>query len=160
MSRILVLLRHGKSGYPTGVIDYDRPLAPRGERQAALAGQWLRDEGLSVDAVLCSGARRTRETLARTAITAPTQYLDDLYGASASSILETIRVHAPASAETLLVVGHVPGMPATALTLDPDGDVPDFPTSAYAVLSVGLPWDRIGLDVDPDVHLRGVRVPR
>ncbi|MFT4201075.1 SixA phosphatase family protein [Gordonia sp. (in: high G+C Gram-positive bacteria)] len=160
MSRTLVLLRHGKSGYPEGILDHERPLAPRGDRQAALAGRWMREEGLTVDAVLCSTARRTRETLARTGVDAPAQFFDDLYDASPSTILETIRMHAPESAHTLLVVGHVPGMPATALALAPDGDVPDFPTSAYAVLTVGVAWEQIGLAVDPDAHLVGVRVPR
>ena len=40
--RTLVLLRHAKSDYPGGVADHDRPLAPRGEREAGLAGEWLR----------------------------------------------------------------------------------------------------------------------
>nr|WP_212763522.1 histidine phosphatase family protein [Gordonia araii] len=154
------MLRHGKSAYPSGVADHDRPLAPRGDRQAALAGQWIRDEGLAVDAVLCSTARRTRETLTRTGITAPTRFVDDLYDASASEILETIRIYAPEDAGTLLVVGHVPGMPSTALALDPAGEVAEFPTSAYAVLSIGVPWPEIGLTTDGDARLIGVRIPR
>jgi hypothetical protein len=36
--RTLLLLRHAKSDYPQGVVDHDRPLAPRGEREAGLAG--------------------------------------------------------------------------------------------------------------------------
>ena len=39
--RTLLLLRHSKSDYPQGVADHERPLAPRGEREAALAGDWL-----------------------------------------------------------------------------------------------------------------------
>ncbi|GED98707.1 SixA phosphatase family protein [Gordonia crocea] len=160
MSRTLVLLRHGKSAYPAGADDHHRPLAPRGISQAALAGQWMRDEQLAVDAVLCSTAKRTRETLKRTGIDAPVQYLDELYGALSSEILEAIRIYAPESAGTLLVVGHMPGMADTALALDPDGDVPEFPTSAYAVLSIGVGWADLGLAVDPEVALHGVRVPR
>ncbi|HUB57091.1 MAG TPA: histidine phosphatase family protein, partial [Mycobacterium sp.] len=37
-TRTLVLLRHAKSAYPNGVPDHDRPLAPRGRREAGLAG--------------------------------------------------------------------------------------------------------------------------
>jgi len=69
--RTLLLLRHAKSDYPPGVADHERPLAPRGEREAKLAGNWLRAHAPSVDAVLCSTATRTRETLARTHIDAP-----------------------------------------------------------------------------------------
>lgn len=158
--RTLVLLRHGKSGYPAGIGDHDRPLADRGLREAALTGQWLADEGITVDAVLCSTATRTRETLARTGIDAPVTYLDDIYGGTPDDILEAVRVHAPADAGTVLVVGHEPGMPSTALTLDPSGAIDRFPTSAYAVVEVGAPWPEIGLAPDPQARLVGVRVPR
>ena len=52
--RTLLLLRHAKSDYPAGVADHDRPLAPRGVREAGLAGDWLRAHAPAVDAVLCS----------------------------------------------------------------------------------------------------------
>ncbi len=71
--RTLVLLRHAKSDYPGGVADHDRPLAPRGIREAGLAGDWLRAELPAIDAVLCSTATRTRQTLERTGIEAPVQ---------------------------------------------------------------------------------------
>jgi len=159
-SRTLILLRHGKSAYPDGVWDHERPLAERGLREAKLAGEWMADDGLHVDAVLCSTAVRTRETLDRTGVTAPVQYAEEIYGAAPAEILETIRLLAPTQAQTLLVVGHFPGLPETALTLDADGRIDRFPTSAYAVLSVGVDWDRIGLDVDPAGRLVALRVPR
>ncbi|NDK88471.1 histidine phosphatase family protein [Gordonia desulfuricans] len=160
MTRTLVLLRHGKSAYPAGVTDHRRPLADRGIREAALAGQWMAEEGLGVDAVLCSTATRTRQTLERTGITAPTTFVDDIYGGTPGDIFESLRIHVPADASTVLVVGHEPGMPATALTLDPDGEIPRFPTSAYAVVTIGTEWSEIGLAPDPEAHLLGVRVPR
>ena len=64
--RTLLLLRHAKSDYPAGVGDHDRPLAARGIREAGLAGDWLRAAAPPVDAVLCSTATRTRQTLERT----------------------------------------------------------------------------------------------
>ena len=72
--RTLLLLRHAKSDYPAGVADHERPLAPRGIREAALAGNWLRAHAPGVDAVLCSTATRTRQTLERTRIEAPTEF--------------------------------------------------------------------------------------
>ncbi|MEY1674081.1 histidine phosphatase family protein [Gordonia sp. ABKF26] len=159
-ARTLILMRHGKSGYPPATPDHDRPLAERGDRQAALAGRWMADEGLRVDAVLCSTSTRTRQTLARTGIDAPVTYVEDIYGGAPEEIIESIRIHAPADAQTILVVGHEPGMPATALTLDPDGHIERFPTSAYAVVGVTHPWGRLGLTPDPGAHLVGVRIPR
>ncbi|WP_448221869.1 SixA phosphatase family protein [Gordonia iterans] len=158
--RTLVLMRHGKSDYPAGVWDHDRPLNDRGRRQAALAGEWMTNDGLEVDAVICSTAERTRQTLARTAIDAPAVYTEDIYENTPENILEAIRTYAPEDATTLLVVGHFPGLPGTALLLDDDAAIERFPTSAYAVLSIGVPWDRVGLDVDPAARLRALQIPR
>ena len=158
--RTLILLRHGKSGYPAGVPDHDRPLADRGRREAALAGEWMEQDGLDVDAVICSTAERTRQTLERTGIDAPTEFTEDIYENSPEHILEAIRSYAQEDATTLLVVGHFPGLPGTALLLDDAADIDRFPTSAYAVLSVGVPWDRLGLDVDPAARLTSLRIPR
>ncbi|MCF8570124.1 histidine phosphatase family protein [Gordonia sp. HY002] len=160
MSRTLILLRHGKSDYPLGVADHERPLNERGRRQAALAGDWIRDDGYRVDAVLCSTATRTRSTLERAEIDAPTEYVADIYGGTPDELLEVLRIHAPAEAETVVMVGHFPGVPETALTLDADGSIDRFPTSAYAVVQVGVEWDRIGLDTDPEARLVALRIPR
>src|SRR6478735_11296074 len=140
--RTLLLLRHAKSDYPTGVPDHERPLAPRGEREAKMAGDWLRAHAPAVDAVLCSTATRTRETLARTRIDAPVNYVDRLYDATTGAVIEEINSAEP-DVETLLVIGHEPAMSHVALGLaTSDGSnktaaehiSTKFPTSAIAVL--------------------------
>ena len=60
--RRLVLVRHAKSDWPEHVADHDRPLAARGRRDAPLVGRWLARSGYVPDAVICSTARRARET--------------------------------------------------------------------------------------------------
>jgi phosphohistidine phosphatase len=168
--RIVILLRHGKSDYPGGVDDHDRPLAPRGRREAALAGEWLRagswdpsGDG-TIDQVRCSSATRARETLERTGIDAPTSYTDEIYEATADEIVAMLRrVHS--GVRTLLVVGHGPGLPDTALELAGPGSDADaldavqrgFPTSAMAVIDVPDTW----AEIDPDTTaLRLFHVPR
>ena len=115
--RTLVLLRHAKSDYPDGVVDHDRPLAPRGVREGALAGDWIRANVGAVDAVLCSTATRTRQTLERTGITAPVQYVDRIYDATPGIVIEEINA-APSrfgdAVSTLLVIGHEPVMSSLA----------------------------------------------
>jgi phosphohistidine phosphatase len=155
--RTLVLLRHAKSDYPPGVADRERPLAPRGEREAALAGDWLRAHAPAVDAVLCSTATRTRETLARTRIDAPVNYLDRLYDATPGAVIEEINnveSRFGPDVETVLVIGHEPAMSAVALGLaTTDGSnttaaeriSTKFPTSAIAVLRTGEPWNQLTL---------------
>ena len=88
--RTLLLLRHAKSDYPPGVADHERPLAPRGIREAGLAGDWLRAHAPAVDAVLCSTATRTRETLERTRIDAPVEFVDRLYDATPGAVIDEI----------------------------------------------------------------------
>ncbi|MEW5808524.1 MAG: histidine phosphatase family protein [Actinomycetota bacterium] len=152
-TRTLVLMRHAKSEYPDGVSDHRRPLAPRGQREAALAGEWIRTSVAPVDAVLCSTATRTRQTLERTGITAPATFSDRLYEATPGIVIEEINALADDPA-TLLVVGHEPVMSSLALGLadeaTADGDAAQrlsakFPTSAIAVLRVGAPWARLQL---------------
>jgi len=147
------LLRHAKSDYPAAVADHERPLAPRGEREAALAGDWLRAHCPAVDAVLCSTATRTRQTLARTRIEAPVSYVDRLYDATPGAVIREINGVDP-DVETLLVIGHEPAMSSVALGLaTPDGSnttaaehiSTKFPTSAIAVLRSAEPWDQLTL---------------
>ena len=151
--RTLMLLRHAKSDYPAGVADHERPLAARGEREAALAGDWLRAHTPAVDAVLCSTATRTRETLARTRIEAPVSYVERLYDATPGAVIREINGVDP-DVETLLVIGHEPAMSSVALGLaTPDGSnttaaehiSTKFPTSAIAVLRTAEPWDQLTL---------------
>jgi len=163
--RNLVLMRHAKSDYPDGVGDHDRPLAPRGVREAALAGDWLRQHLPPIDAVLCSSAVRTRQTLARTGVEGPASYLDELYGAGPGSMLDEINGVADDIA-TLLVVGHEPTVSQVALGLADrpnsdrtalDGIAMKFPTSGIAVLRVPGPW--AGLEVG-GAELTSFHIPR
>jgi phosphohistidine phosphatase len=151
--RTLLLLRHAKSDYPQGVADHERPLAARGVREAGLAGDWLRAHVPAVDAVLCSTAARTRETLARTRIEAPVDYVDRLYDATPGAVIDEINGVDPDVA-TLLVIGHEPAMSAVALGLaTPEGGnktaaehiSTKFPTSSIAVLRTAQPWDELTL---------------
>jgi phosphohistidine phosphatase len=155
--RTLLLLRHAKSDYPDGVADHERPLAPRGIREAGLAGDWLRAHAPAVDAVLCSTATRTRETLQRTRIEAPVQFVDRLYDAAPGAVIDEIngaQSRFDAEVQTLLVIGHEPAMSAVALGLaTEDGSnsaaaeriSTKFPTSAIAVLRTAEPWDQVTL---------------
>ncbi|MFZ1160811.1 SixA phosphatase family protein [Mycobacterium sp.] len=164
-NRTLVLLRHAKSAYPDGVADHDRPLAPRGEREAGLAGDWLRSHLPAIDAVLCSTATRTRETLARTGIDAPVRYVDRLYDATPGTVIGQINGVAD-DVSVLLVVGHEPTMSELALGLaraeTANSDAAEristkFPTSAMAVLRLNGSW----ADLEPgSAQLADFHVPR
>lgn len=161
--RTLVLLRHAKSAYPAAVADHDRPLAARGIREAGLAGDWLRTgAGLdpAVEAVLCSTATRTRETLSYTGIDAAVHYSDWLYGATPGGVIDEINSVDSQDGpfdfdvKTLLVIGHEPAMGQVALGLAgaPESNVTaaehistKYPTSALAVLRFTGSWHGLRL---------------
>jgi len=155
-NRRLVLLRHAKSAWPD-VPDHDRPLAGRGIRAAPVMGRWLRDAGLVPDLVLCSTARRARETwqYAQTGLAAkpPVRFEDKIYGEDGTGLLALIREVPPAT-DTVLLIGHNPAIEDLALMLaDPGAAGPGaaapgdlermrakFPTAAIAVLQIAGAW--------------------
>jgi phosphohistidine phosphatase len=143
--RHLVVLRHAKSAWPDGVTDHERPLAARGRRDAPAAGRALAEADLLPDLALCSTAVRARQTWelvsAQWGTPPPVRFDGRLYGADVPDLLDV--VHAvPAEVDTLLLVGHNPGLEDLVLDLAGDGldDTLDevrvkFPTSAIAVLT-------------------------
>lgn len=162
--RTLLLLRHAKSDYPGGVDDHARPLAPRGIREAGLAGDWLRAEAPPIDAVLCSTATRTRQTLERTGIDAPVSFVDRIYDATPGIVLGEINGVAD-EVQTLLVIGHEPVMSGLALGLAGAGSgagvvaeiESKYPTSAMALLRVPTSWRELELG---GAQLAGFHIPR
>jgi phosphohistidine phosphatase len=142
----LLILRHAKSdwGQP-GQPDMERPLAPRGERAAALMGRVLSADDLCPDRVLVSPARRTRETLAgvlpglgRQAPAIVT--ISGLYEPPTGNYQAAIAANG-GDAHRLLVVGHNPASHATALLFSGKGErmalsdlASKFPTAALAVI--------------------------
>jgi phosphohistidine phosphatase len=162
--RNLVLLRHAKSAWPDDVPDHDRPLARRGRRDAPAAGRWLGRAGYVPDHVLCSTARRARQTwqLAQAELAAqPAVSFDPaVYAASADGLLDLVR-RQPPTTRTLVVVGHDPALPVLALAVaaasaasrgQPSAQAPvtafermraKFPTAAIAVLELAGPWSEL-----------------
>ena len=153
--RQLVLLRHAKSAWPD-VTDHERPLAPRGRRDAPLAGRWLQAAGRVPDRVVCSTARRARETWQRAAAqldAVPAVSFDPrVYGAAAAGLLE-LASETPPGTRALLIVGHDPGLRDLTLTLasarGSDSGTLDqvrlkFPTAALAVLEFAGTWQELG----------------
>ncbi|GGW44699.1 phosphoglycerate mutase [Streptomyces lucensis JCM 4490] len=143
--RRLVVLRHAKSAWPEGVEDHRRPLAPRGLRDAPAAGRALAEAGGLPDLALCSTAVRARRTWelasAQWGTPPPVRYDRRLYAAGVPGLLQVVR-EVPGEVETLLLVGHNPGLEDLVLELAGDGldDALErvrtkFPTAAIAVLT-------------------------
>lgn len=144
MQHTLIVMRHAKAGELPGGPDFERPLKPRGRRDAAAAGQWLAGHGFEPDAVICSPASRTRQTweyLSPALSAAPGFFAEPgLYRADAEEVAELIRL-TPAQVRTLMCIGHNPA--AAGLVGMLTGTEPDFPTAAIAVVAVPGNWPEL-----------------
>jgi phosphohistidine phosphatase len=144
VTRTLVVLRHAKSAWPDDVADRRRPLADRGRRDASAAGRWLRDNVGAVDLVLCSPALRTRQTwelVSAELVGTPEFRLDErIYAASLGDLLEVVT---EASADTVLLIGHNPGLSELVGELART-DV-ELKTSSVAVLRQDHGWSLVEL---------------
>jgi phosphohistidine phosphatase len=148
----LFLLRHAKSSWDDpGLADHDRPLAPRGERAAKVIARYLREERIAPDLVLCSSSRRTRETLDRIAPAlgdeVRVEIERELYAASADRLLERLRA-VDDDVESVMLIGHNPGIEQLALSLAGDGEkLADvrrkYPTAALATLEFDGRWSAL-----------------
>ena len=155
--KTFLLVRHAKSSWDDPALgDFDRPLAPRGEQAAPRIARDMRDEGLAPDLVLCSPARRARQTWALMAPAfdgdIPIELRRELYHAAPHGLLEALR-EAPDEAATVLMIAHSPGMEGLAIGLSgPGSDAvalermsAKFPTAALAAITFdGDRWSDIG----------------
>jgi len=153
--RRLLLLRHAKAEPATaGEPDRERPLNERGRKDAARIGAYMAAHSFIPDRVAVSPSARTQETWKYAAMAfrpAPTAMsAERLYDATPHAILDVIK-SAPASAQTLLVIGHNPGLHEVALTLIAAGGVDPreqlrekLPTSGLAIIDFAVDdWSKL-----------------
>jgi phosphohistidine phosphatase len=147
--RFVWLLRHAKAvtDPPAGGTDHERPLAPRGRRDAAALGQRIGagDLGFGRDRppqlLLASSAARTTETAGRIASTLglSVDRRQRLYNGSPTDVLAELR-ELDDGVGSVMVVGHNPATHSLALELLSETDVEGraalarFPTCAVALL--------------------------
>jgi phosphohistidine phosphatase len=144
--RTLLVLRHAKAAGEPGVNDIERPLTGGGRRDASEAGRWLLDRGITPDWVLCSPARRTRQTWEQIRAALGEVAPDDdavsfeqrLYDAGAQDLLDLVNEQ-PGDVRTLLTVGHNPASGQLVAWLTGRSDI-TFPACALAVVRVGESW--------------------
>jgi phosphohistidine phosphatase len=120
----LTLLRHAKSGWDDPVSrDFDRPLNAKGKRAARAVGRYLREHGLHYDRIAGSPAVRVVETLEEVAAalgeTIAPAWDKRIYLASGVTLLDVVH-DTPDEAESLLMVGHNPGLEDLVLMMVPD----------------------------------------
>lgn len=140
MTKRLILMRHAKSGWDDPTLsDIDRPLNARGRAAATALGGWLKNSAYVPDAVLCSAAARTRETLALLNVQAPPTFMEGLYLAPAARMMEALK---DCAEDMILLIGHNPGI--GQLAQDIVSGAPDhrrfydYPTGATLVCDLPI----------------------
>lgn len=150
--KTLLLLRHAKSSWDDPALaDFDRPLATRGRKASPRMGREMAQRGWQPDAALVSTAKRTRQTwalvVAELAFPPKADFRAALYDASPEQLLAELK-RVPATAETVLLIGHNPGLEGLARQLAGHGSDAQalqwlrekFSTAALARLQFDGAW--------------------
>lgn len=144
----LYLLRHAKSSWDDPHLsDFERPLNERGKKAAPLMGRVIKERELKIDKILCSPAKRTKETLASlneaADLKSSIDFVDGIYEASVGQLRKILRGQKN-KFESILMIGHNPGM--ESLQEDLTGQWERFPTACLASINLGIEdWH----DLDP-----------
>ncbi len=149
MTRELLLLRHGKSDWNTGVDDFHRPLKDRGKRGAQRIGVWLAQQNTVPDLIVASPAERALVTAQKTCKAMGNadegiQRDKRIYAADIDELLAVLG-DCPPDAGRVMLVGHNPGLEELLVWLasetvpEPD-DGKRLPTATLARLQMPADW--------------------
>jgi phosphohistidine phosphatase len=152
LSLRLLILRHAKSSWADEYTDdWERPLTERGVRDATRVGELLRRLSLVPDSIITSDAVRAQTTARLVADAAG--YLGKviesslLYHASPDAVIEVIRTVATATARSVMIVGHNPGL--EDLTAQLTGEHVGLPTAALVNVAVDIDrWTELSLSTN------------
>jgi len=152
MTRELLLLRHGKSDWDTGVDDYHRPLKDRGKRGAQRIGVWLAQQKMVPDFIVTSPAERALVTAQKVCKAmgdgdAGIQLDKRIYAADIDELLAVLG-DCPQEAGRVMLVGHNPGLEELLVwlvreTVPETDDGKLLPTATLARLQMPADWQAL-----------------
>ncbi|MCT4581972.1 MAG: histidine phosphatase family protein [Flavobacteriales bacterium] len=144
--KTLYIIRHSKSDWKTGEVDFERGLNKRGKVQAKALGEYFKAHEKPVDLIISSAAKRTvltSQNIAR-AIAYPLEDIQQehsIYEAHYEQYLPVIWGVSNA-VDTVVVVGHNPGV--TNLVYALTGNYLEFKTSCFAQITFETKqWENI-----------------
>lgn len=147
--KTLLLIRHAKSSWDDPTLpDRSRPLAKRGERDAATMGKRLSQRHVRPDVILSSPAVRALDTarlIAKALHYKPKDIVVDarLYASSPDALIEVIE-GLDVTVECVMLVGHNPAF--TELAHHFSSGVADMPTCAVVRFEFkAKTWKGLGL---------------
>ena len=151
--RHLYLLRHAKSSWDQpGQADHERPLADRGREAVKVLARYVEQQRIAPDLILCSSARRTRDTIDGVMPESSPVIEAELFVAGPEQLLQRLRRVEP-EVNSVMIVGHNPALQMLTLSLAgsestgrPDGSEGlgeirrKLPTGALVTLSFTSAW--------------------
>lgn len=167
--KTILLLRHAKSDWgDPDLVDYERPLAKRGRKDAPRIGDVLLNFDVVPDKILSSPAKRAKQTAELVAESCGYKksiaWHDSFYGGTSDDLIGAVW-RLPDTVQRVMLVGHNPTMEDTAASLLL-GDEADFedtmsikvPTAGLICLDAPVPdWSSL----EPgDTILRWFLIPR
>jgi phosphohistidine phosphatase len=161
----LFVLRHGKAAYLDPQLDdFDRPLTLIGRQTVTILSEKIKDSKICPELVICSPARRTRETLDGLIKALPSfvkiVYEDEIYLASPQFILNKLN-SLDDKFRSVLLVGHNPGLEQTLVQLAKDDPllkhVTPLPTACFIQLDLMI--ERWGNLKNQCAHIKNYFLP-
>jgi phosphohistidine phosphatase len=135
-------MRHAKSSWTEeGKTDFERSLNKRGRRVAPLMGEYVHSQGVVPDKIISSSAVRAQQTTelfvnsCAGVDTNDVRFVKYLYHAPASEYLDTLERFDDENAETLMLVGHNPGLENLIYQLSQSHET--MPTATIARFGLG-----------------------
>ncbi len=145
--RQLFIVRHAQAEDGHGKKDFGRALTPKGRIDAQQLGLYMKEKNLTPQQILVSPARRTMQTLSQIKL-AFGDRLDEeprpeIYNASLDELLALI-LSADDAIQSLMIVGHNPGMHALAVYFSGRREQPaHFPPATLCALGFDTSWGKI-----------------
>ena len=152
----LYILRHGKSDYPEGVQDHERPLNKRGQKASTAIGKYLKLSQITPDVILSSDSARTTQTInnatREAGITTPIDFKPNLYLATPGEMLKEL-AKIDESITSVMIVCHNPGAEMITAILARDGNKialnnlnRKFSTCGLACMNIqSADWDKLDM---------------
>ena len=144
--KTLILLRHAKSSWKEGDLpDKVRPLNKRGKGEAPQVGEYLLQQKMLPDLILCSTALRARKTLEavieKSGFTGKVEYRDDFYAGGKEPYFAALK-SLPDEVRSVMIVAHNPDLEMALLALT--GAPQPMPTAALAWVELQIDsWKKL-----------------
>ncbi|MBU1642234.1 histidine phosphatase family protein [bacterium] len=159
--KTLMILRHAKSSWKEEHLsDHDRPLNKRGRRDAPKMGELIGKKGLQPQLIICSGAKRARETVelvtSAFGYKGELRFSEELYAAASAAYISVLK-ELDDRYERVMVVGHNPGLEEMLEGFTKEEQT--LPTAALAQVALPIQkWQE--LKGSTDGRLTDLWVPR